>query len=158
MIPMVKKLLNRLKEDQRFREVVMYLLFGVLTTVVNYGVYWLLTLVFGLRSGEGNDIAMTAVNVVAWALSVAFAYVTNRKYVFESKATGRNNILREMGLFVSARLASLVLFDVLGFQLCISLLKMNDLVAKLLLNVLVVLFNYVASKLVVFKKKKEERP
>ena len=156
MAGLIEKIKRTWWEDKGHRELLLYAVFGVLTTVVNYAAYWLLTLVFNLRTEGASEIALIAVNVIAWVLAVAFAYVTNRKYVFESRATGKQAILREMGLFVSARLVSLLLFDMLGMYLCITLFSMNDLLAKLLLNVLVVIFNYIASKLMVFKKTKTE--
>ena len=154
----MRKMIRRLKacwwEDKGRRELLLYVFFGVLTTVVNYVAYWMLTAALGLRAEGADEVGKVAVNVVAWVLSVAFAYGTNRKYVFQSKAEGRQALLREIGLFVSARLLSLVLFDVLGMYICMTVFAMNDLIAKLLLNVLVVIFNYVASKLVVFQKTK----
>lgn len=128
---------------QRYREVINYLFFGVLTTVVNYVTYLVMSPFFVLT---------TVPTVVAWVLSVLFAYLTNRKYVFCSHSTGRD-ALKEAGGFVTARVMSGVL-DVAIMWVFADCIGFNDLVIKLLSNVVVVVFNYVASKLVVFSKKK----
>lgn len=128
---------------QRYREVINYLFFGVLTTVVNYVTYLVMSPFFVLT---------TVPTVVAWVLSVLFAYLTNRKYVFCSHSTGRD-ALKEAGGFVTARVMSGVL-DVAIMWVFADCIGFNDLVIKLLSNVVVVVFNYVASKLVVFGKKK----
>ena len=129
--------------DQRYREIINYLFFGVLTTVVNYVTYLVMSPFFVLT---------TVPTVVAWVLSVLFAYLTNRKYVFCSHSTGRD-ALKEAGGFVTARVMSGVL-DVAIMWVFADCIGFNDLVIKLLSNVVVVVFNYVASKLVVFGKKK----
>lgn len=128
---------------QRYREIINYLFFGVLTTVVNYVTYLVMSPFFVLT---------TVPTVVAWVLSVLFAYLTNRKYVFCSHSTGRD-ALKEAGGFVTARVMSGVL-DVAIMWVFADCIGFNDLVIKLLSNVVVVVFNYVASKLVVFSKKK----
>ena len=128
---------------QRYREITNYLFFGVLTTVVNYVTYLVMSPFFVLT---------TVPTVVAWVLSVLFAYLTNRKYVFCSHSTGRD-ALKEAGGFVTARVMSGVL-DVAIMWVFADCIGFNDLVIKLLSNVVVVVFNYVASKLVVFGKKK----
>lgn len=128
---------------QRYREIINYLFFGVLTTVVNYVTYLVMSPFFVLT---------TVPTVVAWVLSVLFAYLTNRKYVFCSHSTGRE-ALKEAGGFVTARVMSGVL-DVAIMWVFVDCIGFNDLVIKLLSNVVVVVFNYVASKLVVFGKKK----
>ncbi|HIT78917.1 MAG TPA: GtrA family protein [Candidatus Faecivivens stercorigallinarum] len=128
---------------QRYREIINYLFFGVLTTVVNYVTYLVMSPFFVLT---------TVPTVVAWVLSVLFAYLTNRKYVFCSHSTGRD-ALKEAGGFVTARVMSGVL-DVAIMWVFADCIGFNDLVIKLLSNVVVVVFNYVASKLVVFGKKK----
>ena len=83
-----------------------------------------------------------------------FAYFTNRRFVFESASRGRD-MLREMWQFVSARVLSYLLFDLLFFN--VFLFFMNDRPAKLIMNGFVILFNYLASRFVVFKKPKAKR-
>ncbi|MCI9541639.1 MAG: GtrA family protein [Lachnospiraceae bacterium] len=132
----IKKLLTR--------ETVSYLFFGVLTTIVNYGVYeickWL-------------SIHYTASTIIAWILAVAFAYLTNKWFVFESKSFKKAVLLREIPSFVGCRLFS-GLCD-LGFMvLAVEFLSIHDSIAKLLSNVFVVIINYIFSKLFIFRKSK----
>lgn len=131
-------------------EAVSYLVFGVLTTVVNIAAFWVLC--------DRLYITELVANVIAWAISVAFAYVTNRLFVFESRASGMAAVLRELGLFVGARLLSLGL-DEVGMYVCLYVLSWNKMVAKVLMNGLVIIFNYFASKLLIFRKaEKKEGP
>ncbi len=135
----LKKLLNR--------ETVAYLIFGVLTTLVNIVSFALLCDLW--------HIPELIANVIAWAVSVAFAYVTNRGIVFHSEAKGPRAVLREIGLFIGARLLSLGL-DEVGMAVCLYALHWHKMAAKIFMNVLVVIFNYIASKLLIFRSRKEE--
>lgn len=134
------------------RELVMYLIFGVLTTAVNYGTA---VGVNALLAGSGVHASWPSVSI-AWAVSVLFAYVTNRIWVFESKSKGARAVLREMLLFFGARLLSGVL-EVVLMTLLVDKLGYNFDVMKLLCNILVILLNYSFSKLVIFKKKAADR-
>ncbi len=133
----LKQLLNQ------YRELISYLVFGVLTTVVNYVVYLLAAPFFRTAAIP---------TAIAWVFAVVFAYVTNRRYVFHSKASGRAAIVREALSFFGARLLSGIL-DVAVMWLTVDLFHWNDKIMKLASNVLVMIFNYVASKLVIFRKK-----
>lgn len=130
---------------QRYRELINYLFFGVLTTVVNYVTYLALAPFFTFT---------TVPTVVAWILSVLFAYLTNRRYVFCSHTVGKD-VLKEASGFFMARVMSGVL-DVAIMWVFVDLIGFNDLLIKLLSNVVVVVFNYIASKMVVFSKKKSK--
>ena len=125
---------------QKNKEIIMYLVFGVLTTVVNIVVYYIFS----------NLLHMNYLfsNAMAWFLSVLFAYVTNRKYVFDSK---NNQIIKEAISFFSSRLATGIMDMVLMWFL-VNFNIVNDVVAKVVVNVIVVILNYILSKLVVFKK------
>lgn len=127
----------------KYQELLSYLFFGVLTTVVNYVSYLLLAPFFGTT---------TIPTAIAWVLSVAFAYLTNRRWVFRSQAKGAAAILREAGSFVGARLISGVI-DVGIMWVFADRLGFNDKLVKLASNVFVVIFNYIASKLIIFRKK-----
>ena len=127
----------------KYRELLSYLFFGVLTSVVNYVSYLLLAPFFGTT---------TIPSAMAWVLSVAFAYLTNRRWVFRSQAKGAAAVLREAGSFVGARLISGVI-DVGIMWVFADRLGFNDKLAKLASNVFVVIFNYIASKLIIFRKK-----
>lgn len=145
-----------LADRERLKEGLRYLVFGVLTTLVNWVAYWLLTEGLGLsgyqEGSAGYHAVATGANAAAWVLAVLFAFFTNKRYVFRSDRAHRG-AWGEFFLFVSARVLSLLLFDVLLFNLCLRV--MDDKLAKLLMNVLVVIFNYFASKFVIFRKGSE---
>lgn len=138
-------MMNRILEIVRKnKSVLLYLIFGVLTTVVNIAAYAVAARVLHL----GTNIS----NVLAWILAVTFAYITNRKWVFESKATTGLEIGRELFSFYSCRLAT-GLFDLIVMYIFVDLLFVNDMLMKAISNVLVIILNYIASKLVIFRKK-----
>lgn len=140
------------------RETVSYLFFGVLTTVVNYGVFALILHFFG---AESTLIA----NGAAFVAAVAFAYVTNKLFVFESKSWAKEVLARELPSFVGARLFSFA-FEELGLLVCIwlqverySLFGLNGiLIAKIILSFVVVVLNYFFSKCFIFKKSGGGKP
>ena len=154
----MEKIKGLLQDKEKMRELIVYVFFGVLTTVVNWVIYTLLTTVLGMTSypeGSASYVLIgNAANAVAWIVSVLFAFFTNKRYVFKSEKTRENGAWKEFGLFVSARVLSYLLFDLGLYTLCLFFLPHQ--VDKLLMNVLVVIFNYVASKLVIFKKKEKE--
>ena len=125
---------------QKNKEIIMYLVFGVLTTVVNIVVYYIFS----------NLLHMNYLfsNAMAWFLSVLFAYVTNRKYVFDSK---NNQIIKEAISFFCSRLATGIM-DMMLMWFLVNFNIVNDVVAKVVVNVIIVILNYILSKLVVFKK------
>lgn len=118
----------------------MYLVFGVLTTVVNIVAYYVVA--------DCLKINYLIANIAAWFLSVLFAYVTNRKYVFESKS---DYILKEMISFFSARLATGAL-DMGFMYVAVNFQILPDFIAKIVANIFVIIANYVLSKLFIFKK------
>jgi len=121
----------------------MYLFFGGLTTLVNIVSYFAFTRIF--------QFGTTPATVISWILSVVFAYITNRKWVFESNATGFSKISKEIAAFFSARLFSGAL-DLGIMLLFVKILGLNDLIVKVLSNILVVILNYFFSNLFIFKK------
>ena len=121
------------------KELLMYIIFGVLTTVVNIAVYFLFAQIFAIN--------YLISNVIAWFLSVLFAYITNRIWVFESKSP---DILKEAVLFFSGRIFSGVV-DTGLMYLFIDILTVGDFISKVVIQVIVVILNYVISKLIVFK-------
>lgn len=124
-------------------DMVVYLIFGVLTTVVNYLVYLPLYNLAGLSAAVSN--------VIAWAAAVAFAYLTNKPFVFRSHDWSMGTVLPELGKFVSCRLASGAMETAIIF-LTVDLMLWNGNIWKLFTQILVVIFNYFASKLLVFRK------
>lgn len=123
----------------KYKEIIMYLIFGVLTTVVNIGVYYIMA--------DVMHIHYMVSNIAAWFLSVLFAYITNRKYVFESRSS---EILKEMISFFGARLATGIM-DMVFMWIFVGLQIIPDFIAKVITNIFVIIANYVLSKLVVFK-------
>lgn len=141
-------------------EIIRYLIFGVLTTIVNFAVYFAAIKVFGEES-------YLVSNIIAWVFAVAFAYVTNKLWVFASKSWAWKNIRTELVSFISARIFSLLVEEA-GLWLMIGVLAFESwtlnipgfpigggAIAKFIMQVVVVLLNYVFSKLIIFKKKAE---
>ena len=127
------------------KEIILYLVFGVLTTVVSLAVYYFCVFAF---LNPDNAIQLQIANILSWIAGVTFAYFTNRKYVFESK---EENKLKEASKFVLARVATL-LMDMAVMWLGVTILHGNDKIVKLISQVIVVVGNYVFSKLFVFVK------
>ena len=122
----------------------MYGIFGVLTTIVNLVVYNLCY----YKAGMNNTVS----NVIAWILAVAFAYITNKLWVFESKSWKMSVLRREVTAFVSCRLATGIM-DILIMYICVDILGWHAMLMKLSSNVLVIILNYIFSKLIIFKKR-----
>lgn len=127
------------------KEVILYVVFGVLTTIVSLVTYYICV---GIFLNAENAIQLQIANIIAWIISVAFAYITNRKFVFES--TNKNK-LGEATKFVTSRIATL-LMDMFIMFLGVTLLKLNDGIIKIISQVIVIVANYVFSKIFVFKK------
>lgn len=128
---------------RRHREIVSYVFWGAMTTIVNYASYTLLTEVLHIHYLAGT--------VIAWTASVLFAYVVNKLYVFQSKSWAWRVALRELWQMVAARLFSLGL-EMAIMWFFVDTLSCNHLVVKLAANVVVVVVNYVLSKFIIFKK------
>ncbi|MEI3094195.1 MAG: GtrA family protein [Oscillospiraceae bacterium] len=124
-------------------DMVSYLFFGVLTTIVNYLVYLPLYNLLGISAAVSN--------IMAWVAAVVFAYVTNKPFVFKSHDWSMKTVLPELGKFVGCRAASGGLETVL-ILLTVDILGWNGNIWKLIISVLVVILNYVSSKLLVFRK------
>ena len=122
-----------------------YLIVGVLTTIVSLVVYFIATRTF---LDVSVAIELQIANVISWVISVSFAYVTNRIFVFKSKNT---KILSEISKFVGSRILSL-LMDMGAMYLIVSVMNASDVIGKLVSQVIVIVANYVLSKLIVFKK------
>jgi len=135
--------MHRLKELYvHHRQMVQYLIFGALTTAVNYAVYFVLR--------WWMNVPYLWSNGIAWAVAVTFAYSTNRIWVFESKRRGRD-ALKEAAGFYASRLATLLMESALLY-LCVDVLRFADGPVKIVIGVLVIIANYALSKWVVFQK------
>jgi putative flippase GtrA len=131
------------KQFQKYRDIILYLFFGGCTTVLNIAVYYLCYNIAGIPNVPSTCIA--------WILSVLFAYLTNKVYVFQSRSFQREVLLREGLQFFGCRLLTGIL-DVAIMFVAVDLLHWNGLLWKVISNVLVIILNYVASKLLIFKK------
>lgn len=129
-----------------FKGLVLYGIFGVLTTIINIFVYWLITRIF--------RIAVVPATVFAWFVAVLFAYWSNRKYVFHSTVSSLLGVFFEAVYFFACRLATGVL-DVGIMYLFVDVLGLDDVIVKTASNIIVIILNYIASKLFIFKGDKK---
>ncbi len=139
----MKKIKELLK---KYEEIIRYLIIGVLTTVVSLLTYYLLSYTV---LDPKVTLQLQITNIISWIASVTFAYFTNRKYVF--KVQEQKN-LKEASKFYVSRLTTLVL-DMLLMQIFVIRLKFNDKIIKLIVQVIIIVLNYVLSKFLVFKSK-----
>ena len=130
---------------KKYKEIINYLIFGVLTTVVSLATYYIC--VFTFLNPE-NPVELQIANIISWIFAVIFAYVTNRKYVFESK---EKNKVKEATKFVGSRVFTLIL-DMGVMWLGVTILGFSDKIMKMVSQVLIIIGNYIISKLFVFKK------
>lgn len=144
-------------------EIVSYVFFGVVTTVVNYVTFLGCDAVFGTGPittlnlfGKHWDISWVFIsNLIAWVVGVLVAFVTNKLFVFESKSWRVDVVLKEFSPFVGARLFSL-LVETFGLVLLFNIMGINAKISKALLAVFVVIINYFFSKFIIFRKKKTD--
>ena len=141
---MINKILSKYKEP------ISYLFFGGLTTLVNWIVYTISLKFFS----EKVEIS----NVIAWIVAVIFAYITNKLFVFRSKGLSLKATIKEISLFFTSRITSGII-EIFGFPLLYyaglnqSFLGIDGFIAKVLISILVIILNYIFSKLIVFKKR-----
>lgn len=127
---------------QKYKDIIVYLFFGVLTTAVNFAVYYPLYNWLGMSG--------TISNCIAWTVAVIAAYLTNKPFVFKSMDWSSKTVVPEFTKFVSCRLGS-GLFETLCILVTVDVLGWNGNILKILVSIFVVIFNYFASKLFVFK-------
>ena len=139
---MIKKILGLY---EKYKEIINYLIFGVLTTIVALGTYYICVTTF---LDANNAIKLQIANILSWIAGVVFAYFTNRKYVFESN---NPNKLGEAIKFTASRLITLFL-DMLIMFLGVTVLNFNDKIIKIISQIFVIIGNYLFSKLLVFTK------
>lgn len=136
----------------KHREILVYLIVGVMTTVFAWAIRFLWNIVFYAGTAHPLPVQTTILTIVEFIAGVSFAYPTNRKWVFRST---NPNILKEAAGFVSARLTTLAIQMLLNLVI-INLLHVNFYVATVVIGIIVVILNYVFSKLLVFRKKSAE--
>ncbi|ENY8713428.1 GtrA family protein [Clostridioides difficile] len=128
---------------KKHKETILYLFFGAFTTLVNIVSYLFFTRVILFN--------FMVANALAWILAVLFAYVTNKFFVFESKRIEIRFVFKEFLSFVSFRLLSGVV-EMLIMYVMIDLLFVNDVIVKIFTNIVVIVLNYLFSKMIIFKK------
>lgn len=136
MIEQIKVLL------EKYKAIILYGIFGVLTTLINIVVYE----AFYRYAGWSNVVS----NIVAWVAAVLFAFVTNKLWVFESKTTEKKALMFEITSFFGCRLATGVL-DLAIMYVAVDEMALNSTLMKCISNVIVIIVNYIASKLLIFK-------
>lgn len=129
---------------RKYKDVIPYMFFGVCTTIVNVAAYWI--------SAHLMYLPVMVSTIIAWFLAVLFAYITNRKWVFHSKVRVPGEIMREMVSFFMCRLVTGVV-DWMCMFFLVGLFGLNDVIIKFIDNVVVIILNYVASKLVIFRNR-----
>lgn len=127
---------------KKYRETILYIVFGALTFFVNMATYVLFTRVIK------TDVLVA--NTIAWIVAVLFAYITNKFFVFESKETDFKYILKEFNAFVGCRLFSGLVELIIIFVMA-TMMGLNDLIVKVVTNVVVIILNFIFSKLIIFK-------
>ncbi len=135
---------------RKYEEVWNYLIFGFLAFVVNMAAYWISAK--ALHADSTTPIKVQIATAIAWVVAVIFAYWTNHSFVFKTKLHSMKDFYREFGAFVGARIITYIMEIAIMFILP-TLFGMNDLIAKLVSNVIVIISNYIFSKLWIFKKK-----
>lgn len=131
---------------RKYEEIINYLIIGGLTTVVSLITYY--ALVYTILNAD-NGIQLQIANILSWIVSVTFAYFTNRKFVFKSN---NENKLKEARDFFASRILTL-LIDMLLMFILVTLLSFNDRIIKVIVQVIVIVVNYILSKFIVFKKR-----
>ena len=126
------------------REVIFYAIFGILTTLINVGIFYLLTSILNFEENLSNIIAII--------LAVLFAYFTNRKIVFNSTAKGFKENLAEFIKFIIGR-AFTMLIETTGFFLLFNIIGIDKLISKIIITVIVIILNFFISKFFAFKNK-----
>lgn len=130
----------------KYHELIDYLIVGVLTTIVNFSVFFLFDSVI--------DISYLIANALSIMVAILFSFYLNKKYVFKSKSSNFKALFREFSLFAGFRLGS-GMYDMLSMWILVDFLYLDTNLAKVLTEVVVVIVNYCFSKFVVFRKRKK---
>ncbi|HIR49497.1 MAG TPA: GtrA family protein [Candidatus Faecimonas gallistercoris] len=149
MINLVEKLIeqdNHTSWYNKIKEILWYGFFGVLTTLINIISFYLLDKI-------GINVYLNV--FISWFLSVLFAFITNKLFVFNSKSLNKEIILKEMASFFFFRILSLGI-DMVGMYICMNFLKLSKMISKILMNIVIIIANYLFSKIFIFKEKTKE--
>lgn len=136
------------KYYREHKEGMRYLVFGGLTTIVNIIVFTL--------THDILDLTTTISNIIAWVLAVIFAYITNKFFVFYTKAKDKKDLVREIGSFFGARVFTLVL-ETIFLNIFIDTLGFNSILMKIISNIIVIILNFIFSKIFIFKKENKQK-
>ena len=128
---------------KKYKEIINYLIFGGLTTLISIDTYTIFTKICNI------DYLIS--NVLSWIIAVLFAFITNKLFVFESKSKDKKLVSKEITNFFFFRIVSLGIEMVIMYTF-VDLLSINDLITKVIAQVIVILSNYIFSKVFVFKK------
>ena len=137
------------RKIQKHKSIIAYMFFGVLTTLINWGSYFLCYNIV--------HIPNVLSTIIAWVLAVEFAFITNKLWVFDSKTFNKNVLLHEMWTFLAARLITEIL-DITIMYFAVDIFALNSTVWKLISNIIVILLNYIFSKFIIFKKSTPTTP
>lgn len=129
------------------KEIILYLIFGVLTTVVSIVTFWLFC-----KIGVNELIS----NIISWVISVTFAFITNKIWVFEAKSNTKSKFFIQMLLFYSSRVVTLLVEEAI-IAIFVTWLKMDSLLIKIIAQVIIIVLNYILSKIIVFRKEKTKK-
>ena len=127
----------------KFEEIIDYLIIGALTTIISIITYFIFARIC--------NINYMISNIISWIISILFAYVTNKTIVFKSEVKEKKQLLKEIYLFIKYRLLSLII-DVLMMYLFVSVMNIDDMISKVIVQIIVIVLNYIFSKLFVFRK------
>ena len=139
--------MNIKKLYKKHKDIIPYLFFGVCTTIINVAIYWIATHIFNMPIMIGT--------ILAWFLAVLFAYITNRKWVFHSKTKTIQEIGKEVISFFICRILTGIV-DWTGMFLGVNIFALNDIIIKFSTNIVVIVLNYIASKLLNFVGKSKD--
>lgn len=136
-------MINILKDIYvKHKQIILYIILGICTTLVNIVTYFVCY--------EFLKVPNVSSNIISWILSVSFAYITNKILVFESKSVDFKDFLKELISFFACRVVTGVI-DIIIMYICVDILMLQALSIKILSNILVIVLNFVASKLIIFR-------
>jgi putative flippase GtrA len=142
----MEELMEKIKElFNKYKEVIMYLIIGVLTTIINY-------VIFAVAVWLGLE-ELTS-NIIAWIITIIVAYILNKLFVFESKSFEKSVITKEIISFTVARIATLGVEEAM-LLVFVKIVGLNPYIIKLVANIVVIILNYIFSKFIIFKKDKK---
>lgn len=142
----------------KYKEIIMYLIMGGLTTLVSWGTYTLFAFILPIKN---QDFLVLTANALSWLFAMTFAYITNKIWVFESRSWEKHFLMKEFGMFVSARLLTGI-FEVVAVPGLVwlgcnqTIFGVPGMLSKVIVSIIVVLLNYVFSKLFIFRKQAGE--